>query len=60
MKSYEQLAKESFEVAIAEAESQGAFAAGAKKPIWEDVEPEFQQGWIAAAKHLWSEFTTTH
>ncbi len=60
MKSYEQLAKEAFEAHVAETERQGGFKGIYAKPTWAEIHPAFKQGWVAAAKHLWTQFSTTH
>lgn len=60
MKSYEQLAKEAFEAHVAEMERQGAFRGLYTKPSWAEIQPEFKQGWVAAVKHLWAQFSNTH
>lgn len=60
MKSFEQLAQSAFEAHLKEVERQGRFYAGLKKPGWNELSPDLQQGWIAAAKQLWAEFAAMH
>lgn len=60
MKSFDQLAQTAFEAHVKEVERQGAFTGPFKKPSWDQLKPEFKQGWIAAAKQLWAEFAAIH
>jgi malonyl CoA-acyl carrier protein transacylase len=60
MKSFEQLARAAFEAHIKEVERQGAFTAPYRKPAWEELQPEFKQGWIAATKQIVAEMATVH
>jgi hypothetical protein len=57
MKSFEQLGQVAFEAHVKEVERQGGFKAPFRKPQWSELQPEFRQGWIAAAKQLWDEFS---
>ena len=60
MKSFEQLAQAAFEAHVKEMEHQGAFNAQFLKPSWDNLQPQFKQGWVAAAKQLWAEFAAIH
>lgn len=61
MKSFEQLARAAFEAHVKEVDQQGCFVSpGLCKPTWEELDPRFKQGWIAAAKQLWAEMATVH
>lgn len=58
--SFEQLAQTAFKAHVKEMDHQGAFAGAHRKPTWDDLGPEFKQGWVAAAKQLWAEFAAIH
>jgi hypothetical protein len=61
MKSFEQLARSAFDAHVKEVDRLGGFSApGLRKPEWHELEPQYKQGWIAAAKQLWAEMAAVH
>lgn len=60
MKSFEQLARAAFEAHTKEMERQGAFTPPYRKPAWDELLSEFQQGWIAAVKQIIAEMAVVH
>lgn len=59
MKSFEQLAQSAYAAATKKAVELDVREPG-ESAAWDELAPDCQQSWIAAAKQLWAEFAAIH